>query len=378
MHEKIIIFVNNIVGAFIFTGVARIAAGDLHSMIMKQDGSVWSCGLNSEGQLGIPSHLFATEILEQTTISRGAIDFDAGFVHSIVLKQDSSVWIAGIDLVPKQKQKIETFTFVRVIDGAKSVAAGMGFSFVLTRLGSVWGKGLNTLGQLGDGTAANKANFVPVISDGVKAVSAGHAHSIVVKEDGSVWGTGWNGFGQIGNGTTNVPNTNFVQVMFDGAEAVSAGACHSMVLKQDGTVWTTGRNLLGQLGDGTTKDSDVYRQVSKNAKAVAAGNYHSTMLKQDGSVWTTLFDVYGSFGDSTGQEERGVFIQVIASGARAVAAGSFHSLTLYQDGTVWAAGSNKYGQLGNDGTSKKNMRKFVKMQIRDGAAPNAILTRFEY
>ena len=36
----------------ILTGVVSIALGDQHSMIVKEDGSVWSTGYNEYGQLG--------------------------------------------------------------------------------------------------------------------------------------------------------------------------------------------------------------------------------------------------------------------------------------------------------------------------------------
>ena len=35
--------------------VVRLALGDQHSMILKQDGSVWSAGYNEYGQLGVGS-----------------------------------------------------------------------------------------------------------------------------------------------------------------------------------------------------------------------------------------------------------------------------------------------------------------------------------
>ena len=81
----------------IFTGSVSLAAGDYHSMILKQDGSMWTCGLNSNGQLGINSMRFTSNSLTQA-IPSGATAIAAGTSHSIVLKQDDSVWATGTQI----------------------------------------------------------------------------------------------------------------------------------------------------------------------------------------------------------------------------------------------------------------------------------------
>ena len=364
---------NNIFRTLSFEGVISIAAGDLHSLVLKQDGSVWSCGLNVNGQLGNPSISHATDTFEQTTISSGAIAIAGGLVHSVVLKQDNSVWMAGTEM--HEKLKIDDFVQLRVIEGAKAVAAGGGHSMVLTQQGAVWAMGWNFIGQIGDGTTTDKARFVSVIPSGGKALAAGHAHSLVVKEDGSLWAAGWNKFGQLGDGApwtgTKTNRKFFVQVMGRGAEAVAAGGYHSIVLKQDGTVWSAGWNKHGQLGDGTTNDSDLFQKVSMNAKAITAGVRHSVVLKQDGSVWSTLFNVYGQVGEFEG-DDRGIFVQVLPTGVHSVKAGSYHTMALKQDGTLWAAGSNKFGQIGYDGDYRDNMRNFILIsQTNSGAIQDA-------
>ena len=345
-----------------------VAAGDFHSMILKQDGSVWSCGLNTDGQLGIPFVTYASATFKQTTIASGAIAIAAGVVHSLALKQDGSLWMSGKQDGDEQPKR-QRFLFLRVIDGAKAVAAGNGHSMVLTQDGVVLAMGQNQYGQLGDGSYADKTRFVKVMKRGASAIAAGHLHSMILKADGGVWSTGWNGDGQIGIGSKSDKvwgKLNFFsQVMSDG-KAVAAGGYHSIILRVDGTVWTTGWNMYGQLGDGTTIDRNFYHVVSSNAKAIAAGTRHSIVLKMDGSVWTTLFDI-DTQPDDFLEEERGIFIQVISDGAEAVAASNYHTLVLKEDDSVWAAGSNKYGQLGYLGAYKNSIRNFVQAKTGDGS-----------
>ena len=124
-------------------------------MVLKQDGSVWATGFNAYGQLGDGSTIDSTNYIQvMSSGARGGVKtIVAGSRHSMVLKQDSSVWATGH----------------------------------------------NELGQLGDGSIINKHIFKQVIASGVQVVAAGHFHSMVAKEDGSIWATGSNEYDQFGD-----------------------------------------------------------------------------------------------------------------------------------------------------------------------------------
>ena len=75
------------------SGVTWIAAGDHHSLFLKEDGSLWSMGYNGFGQLGNG---------DQTDQSRpfqvkasGVIGAAAGRDHSLFVQNDGSVWGMG-------------------------------------------------------------------------------------------------------------------------------------------------------------------------------------------------------------------------------------------------------------------------------------------
>ena len=323
------------------TDIVKLASGDQHSMIFKEDGSVWSTAVNRR---------FIR------VITGGVASADAGKSYNIVLMHDGSVWSTRKGSAgPIGDETIMAgefaFFFVSKILGAKVIAAGAYHSLALMQNGRVRGAGWNKFGQLGDGSNIDKKRFVSVISRGAKAkmVAAGDLHSIVLRIDGSVWTTGRNHHGQLGDGST-ADRKYYVKVMFSGAEDVAAGAYHSLVAQEDGSVWSTGGNDYGQLGDGSAADRTIYVKVVKGgAKAVAAGGRYSMMLKQDGSVWATGCNLSGQLGDGS-TTNRNVFVEVISAGAKAVAAGTFHSLVLKEDGSVWATGSNQNGQFGDGST----------------------------
>ena len=71
-------------------------------------------------------------------------------------------------------------------------------------------------------------------------VSTSGSHTLVLRADGTVWATGLNSSGQLGDGTT-INRIVLTQVPgLSDVVAVAAGGNHSLALKDDGTVWAWG------------------------------------------------------------------------------------------------------------------------------------------
>ena len=265
------------------------------------------------------------------------------------------------------------------------IAAGStaSHSLFLKSDGSLWGMGLNTSGQLGDGTfngynwGYNQTNIPQkIVASNVVAIAAGSRHSLFLKSDGSLWGMGNNGDGQLGISTnywTNKP----VKIVARGVTAIAAGDVHSLFLKSDGSLWAMGYNYYGQLGDGTFSDSNRPEEIiDRDGVAIATkqshgrhspirprrsrvtdiaaggaflGYGHSLFLKSDGSLWAMGSNQYGQLGDGTTDSWNYLTnqpVEIVASNVMAVAAGGVHSLFLKSDGSLWAMGYNYPGQLG--------------------------------
>ena len=158
----------------------------------------------------------------------GDIGLAPGAFHTLLVQQDGSVWSTGVNLGDSSKR------FVKVIEqDATAAAAGNYYSIILEQDGSVMAAGENSKGQLGDGTTASRSSFDFVTQiPGAKAVAAGVYHSMVLTQEGHVRITGWNRFGQLGVASTPYI-TRFFSVISNGAKAVAAGDMHSIVLKED-------------------------------------------------------------------------------------------------------------------------------------------------
>ncbi|WP_233612067.1 Ig-like domain-containing protein [Corallococcus sp. AB045] len=339
---------------------ARLAAGQFHTLALKQDGTVWAWGNNGEGQLGDGT---TTDRLTPVQVPglTGVAALAAGLSHSLALKQDGTVWAWGHNGHGQlgDGTTIRRLTPVQVpgLTGITALAGGGSHSLALKQDGSVWAWGFNSQGQLGDGTVTHRLTpgQVPGLT-GVAVLAAGTYHSLALKQDGTAWAWAINGNGQLGDGTTTQRLAPVQVPSLTGVADLAANNHHTLAVKQDGTVWAWGYNNNGHLGDGTTTQRLTPVQVAGLAGVadLAAGNHHSLAVKQDDTVWAWGNNSYGQLGDGT-TIQRLTPVQVAAlAGVADLAAGNHHSLAVKQDGTVWAWGNNSYGQLG-DGTTTNRL-----------------------
>lgn len=355
-----------------------VAVEESHSMALKTDGTVWSWGDNTTGQLGdgtIDNHPAPVQVPNLSNVIQVAAGgaFISGTTaanHSAAVKADGTLWTWGSDKfgqlgigeIPNNACLCRnTPTQVAGLNGVMTVAMGSQHTVALKSDGTVWTWGNNAKGQLGNGNNTSHASpaQVPGLSD-VIAVSAGYQHTLALKSDGTVWAWGNNSAGALGDNTRQDRNAP-VQVSGLGSiTRISAGAMHSVALKSDGSVWAWGLNspslvygflptFGGQIGDGTTIDRLAPVEITSlgnNVHALAAGSYHTTFLKAGGSVWATGNNTTGQLGDGT-TINRLTPVQVTGlSGSEGIAAGSYHTVALQLDGGVMAWGNNGYGELG--------------------------------
>jgi alpha-tubulin suppressor-like RCC1 family protein len=148
------------------TNVKAIATGWDHMVALAMDGTVWTWGDNSDGQLG-----------NGTTIS-------------------SSVPIS-----------------VSELSNVMGVSAGDGSTVVVKSDGTVWAWGLL---RHGDGTPYSYGPTPVQVAgiDHVTLVRARDWHVLALKSDGTVWAWGSNQRGECGNGTVGGNTDAPVQVMF--------------------------------------------------------------------------------------------------------------------------------------------------------------------
>jgi len=147
------------------TGATFVATGGGHSLVVLEDGSLITWGLNDCGQLG-----------------------------------------DGVT----QNRKREYRTPVKaLVSDVKAVAGAYHHTLILLGDGTVRACGINDRGQCGDGSTVERSAPVEVkgLTDVVQIAATGgggddnpgdYGHSVAVRADGSLWGWGNNNFGELG------------------------------------------------------------------------------------------------------------------------------------------------------------------------------------
>lgn len=354
----------------------QVSAGSAHTVGRQEDGTVWAWGgnrhgLRGHGVLGDGSTTSGRETMNHSSMP---VAVKGGVVRGLQsFQHDTSTQTVVEFDFPEPVSE--------VLEGIRMVAAGHHFSLALAEDGKVWAWGSNAFGQLGDGSDHFRFPFcrsaslpIPVRNaagdghlTGIAAVAAGNHHSLALANDGTVRAWGVNTQGQLGDGTTEHRSLPARVIDSDASGglarvvAVAAGTTHSVALKADGTVWSWGGNAFGQLGDGTREARLTPVQVRQNAGgaplrdvvAVSAGQSFSVVLRADGRVLAWGSNAAGQLGDGT-REHRATPMPVMSAegngpltAVKAVSAGRQHVAALLENGTVVAWGLNSDGQLGN-------------------------------
>jgi alpha-tubulin suppressor-like RCC1 family protein len=361
------------------TGVQEIAAGANHSLALKNDGTVWAWGRNTQGQLGDST---TTDSAKPVQVKMGASNFltgitaiAAGGEHSLALDGLGNVWAWGGNWTgqigqttnPTQPNstpgKITSFTSV----GVKAIAAGNAYSLALDNNGKVWAWGYGSAGQVGSSIKDNPHPETPVLvasASDVTRMAAGDNHAVAMKVDGTVLAWGYNGRGQLGDGKLTFRQEAVSVIHSEQPNGVkfgpiTAGAYHFLAKTTKGTdngtytpsVW--GSNWRGQLASSTTfQDYQTPGDVFKDT--VAAG-YGHTLIAQRSQTQAVGGNWAGQLGDETTIQKNNLVTVLNLTGVSTLAAGGQHSLAIRVDSnnlpSVVAWGANDAGQLGNSTTT---------------------------
>lgn len=357
--------------------VKAIAAGAHHTMLLRDDGTVWTFGSNETGQLGtgdIDNRGHLMQVSTETGLTH-AIAIAAGWQHSLALDSNGDVWAwgngeqgalgLGLDPVAEGADPVYRVPArVESLSDMTAIFAGFNGSAAVDEHGRLWMWGASTTGQAG----RNTNQYLPVLIDysaglgSVRQVALGRYHTLALDDRGVMWGWGANTVGQSGNEAWQVslvPRLVSQESGLGTGLAVAAGISHSLVLSADRNPWTFGSNLSGQLG--TDEDLDFrllpgqveLDELPDSFEAITANGDFNMALAANGTLWSWGSNSCAQLGDGT-NIDRAFPIQVEMPPEMprpvAIAAGYVHSVALAADGTVWTWGWNVYGQGGNGHT----------------------------
>ena len=249
------------VGVFgIASGATRIVAGFSHTCALV-GGGVLCWGKNNNGQLGTGTAPTADQLtpVGVSGLGAGVLAIAGGYNHNCAINGAGGVQCWGANFGAQLGNASANINFeaapiqvTGLTSGVMAIAAGSDHSCALTSGGAVKCWGDNTTGAIGAGSTTMIIE-TPVdvvgLSSGVTAIAAGQFHTCALLSGGAVKCWGKNSVGQVGDGTTANRNAP-VNVIASGVTAIAAGANHTCALFGVGVSSCWGANVNGQMGYG--------------------------------------------------------------------------------------------------------------------------------
>ena len=386
-----------------------VATGDATTYAIRDDGTLWSCGWNEKGQLGVPTVSERTATFQCVGTDSDWAKVVGGKAYAFFIKEDGTLWAVGSETDGVQgtgdgiahREPVQVGTDNDWTDVA--VSHFWGYTAIgLKADGTMWGWGNNSSGQLG--TGGGTASLITPTklnedSDWVM-VTIGSSHTLALKSDGTMWSWGANFSGQLAHGDLEGRETP-TQVGTDSDWAyVKAIDNRSYAVKTDGTLWAAGDNSNNLLGFDQATEELVsaypeFTQVTTipNGVVTVSGCENTTTFAVGEPGAITAIYALGSNTDGALGDGNGKLLTATSSSSEMpfsstpvqpllpegltysmLSSGQGYSMVLTTDGVLYGWGRNKGGQIGDDTELEQLQTSYYKKPIEiacpGGATPD--------
>lgn len=224
-----------------------------HTVALDCSGDLWSCGLNKQGQLGVGDNL-DRNVFTKIDLDEKINCVSGWYGRTVALDVNGDIWFSGI-AYEISGYKINVFTKFEFPVKFKSVKCGFFFDVLLDNNGNLWSWGCNLHAKW----IPNQIQTKPIqLNSSINFVklACGEEYLVGLDKQGHLWSMGNNQCGQLGHGDYENRKTltqiESPQLFVD----LACGMEHSIFLDVDGNIWSCGSNGLGKIGIKMQKNHD--------------------------------------------------------------------------------------------------------------------------
>ncbi|GLE06225.1 hypothetical protein PINS_up015467 [Pythium insidiosum] len=342
--------------------------------------TVYSWGRGEDGQLGLGDTSDQHRpVLIDALHERRVVQIACGSGHTVVLTDDGEVytWGRGDDgrlghgdngwkFVPRLVEELRGKNIRQVTCGSYHTAAVTVSGELFT-----WGGGM--YGKLGHGNETGHST--PCLVEALKAqpvrqVACGSRHTVVLLENKDVYTWGDKENGVSGHGDTDghqyLPRV-VEELRGQHVKQISACGFHTAALTESGEVFTFGEGKFGRLGHNSERNQLVARKVEtlvgKRVKQIACGGFHTAAVTETGEVYTWGGGEHGQLGhgDKVNRTVPTLVEALMDKIVVQITCGWSHTVGLTDTGDVYTWGNGDHGKLGHNDTNKVTLPKAVEV-----------------
>ena len=278
----------------------------------KTDGTLWSWGYNVHGQLG-QNESYPVRNAYSSPIQIGAgtdwsNEFEAigqGQRHLGAIKTDGTLWTWGhnsngqLGMNTVQPGNNGQSSPVQIAGTTWSAfAGGDASSIALKTDGTMWTWGEGTNGRLGQNNTTSYSSPRQVGTNTNWSKITGVGNLMAIDSSGALFTWGYNGnYGQLGhNNKTDYSSPKQVPGTWKHVSTANPGTVAGV--KTDGTLWTWGNNQYGNLGQNNTQPYSSPKQIGSGTDwdHVTVRGYGGFAIKTNGDMWSWGRGTRGSSG----------------------------------------------------------------------------------
>jgi alpha-tubulin suppressor-like RCC1 family protein len=366
-----------------------LAAGENYSIMHLSNNNLLVVGDNKSGQLGLGDYKyhskatrFKLENIPEGIIIKRVI---TGARHSFIHLSNDTIFVCGNNqsgqLGLGHSKNMNTFSALPLNNilkeglAIREIVAGEHHTLLHLSNDELWVCGDNEFGQLGLGTVRNATRFTQLVLNdipkgvGISKVIAGANHTILHLSNDTLLLAGDNRGGQLGLGHKN-EQKRFTTLQLDipvgvRIRQIVAGTWHTFILLSNNECLVCGGNTSGQLGlghsDGQNRFTKLTLDLPKNVSItqLVAGASHNVILLSNNELLLCGYNKMGQLGLGN-NDNQNVFKKLTLKDIppmvtiREVVAATHQTMVYLSNNDVLVCGDNKYNQLGINHKNPQN------------------------